>query len=111
MGAGKVNRVPRNELTPKMNIGLWIIVALTSIVLGWAILFGSELLQLACWKLKRCPKCSKKYAFPGWDWAEWQNEYFFSIKELDDFPEDGYSRGVVCPHCGSDIRTGRSKTL
>jgi hypothetical protein len=90
-----------------MYVIAWIIVGVAVIMTAWLCLISFELLRLAYWKQKRCGSCGNRYAFPGWNFGDWQNTYVFHAVVLEDFPNDECSQGVVCPHCGARNRTGK----
>lgn len=94
-----------------MSFVTWILIIAASIILGCCILTVSELLRLAYWKLRTCPSCKKRYAFTGWDIDDWKTKSTFDFVELDEYPEDVYSRGVICPHCDAYNRTGRAASI
>ena len=86
-----------------------IAVIVSSCVLGILVCLGLEWLELARWKLKRCPSCRRRLAFAGWDLSEWHKGHvLFCTYELNgetlEIPVDA----VICPHCGFQIWVGEA---
>ena len=93
-----------------MHVIVWIFAGVAVIMTAWLFLISFELLQLAYWKQKRCGSCGNRYAFPGWNFGDWENTYVFDNVVLEAFPDDESSQGVVCPHCGARNRTGKGSS-
>ncbi len=80
------------------------LILIVSILLAIILLGSTEWIHFAYWKRKKCPACGKRYGFDNLN--QWRDEYIFHCVELEEHPEDAYSRGVICPHCGHYHRTG-----
>ena len=74
-----------------------------AVVVAIVLLIGIELVKLVRWKLRRCPRCRQRLAFPGWDWGEWHNRSVRHKTRVRGKPRSETWACVICPHCAYPI--------
>jgi hypothetical protein len=83
------------------------LILLAAFVVAVLLLGGIELLTLVRWKLRRCPRCRRRLAFPGWDWGEWRNKSVRQKTTVRGKPRGQIWECVICPHCAYPITARR----
>jgi hypothetical protein len=78
-----------------------------AVVAAVVLLVGIELIKLVWWKLRRCPTCHRRLAFPGWDWGEWHNRSVRQKTRVRGKPKRETWACVICPHCAYSIPARR----
>lgn len=95
----------RDVRAPVETIGRIVAILLVAAVLAVIVLGTLEALHLAWWKLRKCPSCKRRWAFPGWNSAEWHSRHDVTTDELNGESLESPVEAIACPHCGFQIKT------